>query len=307
MKTASRLEKILAAGHLAVTSECGPPRGSMPEKVREKAKYLEGIVDAINVTDNQTAMVRMSSLAASAIIKQQGLNPLFQVTSRDRNRLAIQADVIGAYALGIDTMLCLSGDHTKFGDHPMAMNVHDIDSMQMIQMIRDMRDKGIFQGGAELKGAPKMFIGAAANPFADPFELRVMRLAKKIAAGADFIQTQCIFNVEKFERWMEGVRDKGLHKQCYILAGVTPCKSLGAARYMAKKVPGMDVPQEIVDRMASVPKEKQAEEGVTICVETIERLKKVEGVAGFHIMAIEWEEIVKEICERAGLLPRPQV
>lgn len=307
MKTESRLEKILAAGHLAVTSECGPPRGAKPDEVIKKSKYLEGIVDAVNVTDNQTAMVRMSSLAASVIIKQQGLNPLFQVTCRDRNRLAMQADIIGAYAFGIDTMLCLSGDHTKFGDHPMAMNVHDIDSIQMIQMVKDMRDKEIFQGGAELKGAPKMFIGAAANPFADPFELRVMRLAKKIAAGADFIQTQCIFNVDKFEKWMEGVRKMGLHKKCYILAGVTPCKSLGAARYMAKRVPGMDVPQEVVDRMASVPKEKQAEEGVSICVETIERLKKVEGVAGFHIMAIEWEEKVEEICERAGLLPRPQV
>jgi methylenetetrahydrofolate reductase (NADPH) len=214
MKTESRLEKILAAGHLAVTSECGPPRGCQPAHLIEKAKYLEGIVDAVNVTDNQTAMVRMSSLAASFIIKQQGLNPLFQVTCRDRNRLAMQADIIGAYSMGIDTMLCLSGDHTKFGDHPMAMNVHDIDSIQMIQMVKDMRDKGIFQGGAEIKGAPKMFIGAAANPFADPFELRVMRLAKKIAAGADFIQTQCIFNVEKFERWMEGVREKGLHKKC---------------------------------------------------------------------------------------------
>ncbi len=307
MKTESKLEKILAAGHLAVTSECGPPRGAKFDEVVTKSKYLEGIVDAVNVTDNQTAMVRMSSLAASVIIKQQGLNPLFQVTCRDRNRLAMQADIIGAYAFGIDTMLCLSGDHTKFGDHPMAMNVHDIDSIQMIQMVRDMRDKGIFQGGAEIKGAPKMFIGAAANPFADPFELRVMRLAKKIAAGADFIQTQCIFNVDKFEKWMEGVRAKGLHKKCYILAGVTPCKSLGAARYMANRVPGMDVPKEIVDRMASVPKEKQAEEGVTICVETIERLKKIEGVAGFHIMAIEWEEKVEEICKRAGLLPRPQV
>ncbi len=307
MKTESRLEKILAAGHLAVTSECGPPRGCKPEDVVTKSKYLEGIVDAINVTDNQTAMVRMSSLAASAIIKQEGLNPLFQVTCRDRNRLAMQADIIGAYSLGIDTMLCLSGDHTKFGDHPQAANVHDIDSMQLIQMVKGMRDDGVFQGGAELKGAPKMFIGAAANPFADPFELRVMRLAKKIAAGADFIQTQCIFNVDKFEQWMEGVRAKGLHKKCYILAGVTPCKSLGAARYMSKRVPGMDVPQEIVDRMSSVPKEKQAEEGVNICIETIERLKKVEGVAGFHIMAIEWEEIVEEICERAGLLPRPQV
>lgn len=307
MKTESRLEKILAAGHLAVTSECGPPRGSNFDEVVKKSKFLEGIVDAVNVTDNQTAMVRMSSLAASIIIKQQGLNPLYQVTCRDRNRLAMQADILGAYAFGIDTMLCLSGDHTKFGDHAMAMNVHDIDSIQMIQMVKDMRDKGLFQGGADIKGPPKMFIGAAANPFADPFELRVMRLAKKIAAGADFIQTQCIFNVEKFEKWMEGVREKGLHKKCYILAGVTPCKSLGAARYMANRVPGMDVPQEIVDRMASVPKEKQAEEGVTICVETIERLKKIEGVAGFHIMAIEWEEKVEEICERAGLLPRPQV
>ncbi len=307
MRTESRLEKILAAGHLAVTSECGPPRGALPDKVREKGRYLEGIVDAINVTDNQTAMVRMSSLAASVILKQEGLNPLFQMVTRDRNRLAMQADIIGAYSLGIDTMLCLSGDHTKFGDHPMAMNVHDIDSIQLIQMVKAMRDEGKFQGGAEIKGPPRMFIGAAANPFADPFELRVLRLAKKINAGADFIQTQCIFNVEKFEKWMELVCARGLHKKCYILAGVTPIKSLGAARYMKSKVPGMDVPQEIVDRMASVPKEKQAEEGVTICVETIERLKKVEGVAGFHIMAIDWEEKVKEIVERAGLLPRPQV
>jgi methylenetetrahydrofolate reductase (NADPH) len=285
MRTESRLEKILAAGHFAVTSECGPPRGALPDKVREKGKYLEGIVDAINVTDNQTAMVRMSSLAASVLLKQEGLNPLFQMVTRDRNRLAMQADIIGAYSLGIDTMLCLSGDHTKFGDHPMAMNVHDIDSIQLIQMVKAMRDDGKFQGGAELKNPPKMFIGAAANPFADPFELRVLRLAKKINAGADFIQTQCIFNVEKFEKWMEGVCARGLHKKCYILAGVTPIKSLGAAKYMKTKVPGMDVPQEIVDRIAAVPKEKQAEEGINICIETILRLKKVEGVAGFHIMA----------------------
>ena len=211
-----------------------PPRGCKPEEVISKSKFLEGIVDAVNVTDNQTAMVRMSSLAASIIIKQQGLNPLFQVTCRDRNRLAMQADIIGAYSFGIDTMLCLSGDHTKFGDHAMAMNVHDIDSIQMIQMVKDMREKGIFQGGAEIKGAPKMFIGAAANPFADPFELRVMRLAKKIEAGADFIQTQCIFNVDKFEKWMEGVRAKGLHKKCYILAGVTPCKSFRGCKIYGK-------------------------------------------------------------------------
>ncbi len=308
MKTESNLEKILAAGHLAVTSECGPPRGALPEEVVKKGSYLKEIVDAVNITDNQTAMVRMSSFAASVITKQQGLHPLLQMVTRDRNRLAMQADIIGAYSLGIDTMLCLSGDHTKFGDHPMAANVHDIDSIQLIQMVKNMRDEGKFQGGADLKGPPpKMFIGAAANPFADPFELRVMRLAKKINAGADFIQTQCIFNVDKFEKWMEGVRARGLHEKCYILAGVTPIKSVGAARYMKNKVPGMDVPQEIVDRMASVPKEKQPEEGVDICLEIMERLKKVEGVAGFHIMAIEWEEKVEEIVKRAGLFPRPQV
>ncbi len=307
MKTESNLEKVLAAGHLAVTSECGPPRGAIAKELTDKAKFLEGVVDAVNVTDNQTAMVRMSSLAGSVLIKQQGMNPLLQVVTRDRNRLAIQADILGAYSLGIDTMLCLSGDHTKFGDHPMAANVHDIDSIQLIQMVKAMRDESKFQGGSDIKGAPKMFIGAAANPFADPFELRVMRLAKKIAAGVDFIQTQCIFNVEKFELWMEGVRKMGLHKKCYILAGVTPMKSVGAARYMKNRVPGMDVPADVVERMASVPKEKQPDEGVDICIETIERLKKVEGVAGFHIMAIEWEEKVEEIVRRAGLYPRPEI
>ncbi|MBE0583270.1 MAG: methylenetetrahydrofolate reductase [Desulfofustis sp.] len=307
MKTDSYLEKVLAAGHLAVTSECGPPRGATAASVQEKAKYLDGVVDAVNITDNQTAMVRMSSFAGSVLVRQQGMHPLLQMVTRDRNRLAMQADILGAYALGINTMLCLSGDHTKFGDHPMAMNVHDIDSIQLIQMVKKMRDEGKFQGGAEIKGAPKMFIGAAANPFADPFELRVMRLAKKIAAGADFIQTQCIFNIEKFERWMEGVRKMGLHKKCYILAGVTPMKSVGAARYMKNKVPGMDVPTELVERMASVEKEKQPDEGIAICVETIKHLKQVEGVAGFHIMAIDWEEKVEEIVKKAGLYPRPQV
>lgn len=307
MKTESNLEKVLAAGHLAVTSECGPPRGADAASVKEKAKYLDGVVDAVNITDNQTAMVRMSSFAGSVLVKQMGMDPLLQMVTRDRNRLAIQADVLGAYSLGIDTMLCLSGDHTKFGDHPMAANVHDIDSIQLIQMVKTMRDESKFQGGADIKGAPKMFIGAAANPFADPFELRVMRLAKKIAAGADFIQTQCIFNVEKFELWMEGVRKMGLHKKCYILAGITPMKSVGAAKYMKNRVPGMEVPAELVERMGSVPKEEQPEEGVKICIETIERLKKVEGVAGFHIMAIDWEEKVEEIVKRAGLYPRPQV
>jgi len=252
-------------------------------------------------------VVRVCSMASGYTAQQNGLEAIMQMTCRDRNRLAMQADIIGAYSLGINTMLCLSGDHTQFGDHPMAANVHDIDSIQLIQMVKTMRDEGKFQGGADIKGPPKMFIGAAANPFADPFELRVMRLAKKIAAGADFIQTQCIFNIEKFEKWMEGVRARGLHRKCYILAGVTPMKSVGAARYMKNKVPGMDVPAELVERMGAVPKEKQPEEGVNICIEIIERLKKIEGVAGIHIMAIDWEEKVKEIVERAGLFPRPQV
>jgi methylenetetrahydrofolate reductase (NADPH) len=305
MKTESVLEKVLASGQLAVTGECGPPRGVVPEKIREKAEMLKGFVDAVNVTDNQTAMVRMSSFAASLFIRQMGLHPLLQMVTRDRNRLAMQSDIIGAYAHGVNTMLCLSGDHPKFGDHPMAANVHDIDSIQAIQMVRKMRDAGTFQGGAAIENPPKMFIGAAANPFADPFELRVARLAKKVAAGVDFIQTQCIYNLDKFETWMAGVRDRGLHEKVYILAGITPIKTVGMARYMKTKVPGMDVPDEVVKRMAGVAKEKQAEEGIKICVESIQRLKEVKGVAGFHIMAIEWEQKVPEIVERAGLLPRP--
>jgi methylenetetrahydrofolate reductase (NADPH) len=175
----------------------------------------------------------------------------------------------------------------------------------MIQMVKKMRDEGLFQGGEKIDEPPQMFIGAAANPFADPFELRVARLAKKANAGVDFIQTQCIYNLDKFEKWMAGVRDRGLHEQVHIMAGITPMKSVGMARYMKKRVPGMDVPDELIKRMAGVPKDKQADEGIKICLESIERLKNVAGVRGFHLMAIEWEHKVGEIVERAGLLPRP--
>ncbi len=307
MKTDSVLEKILRSGKLGVTSEVGPPRGSDAEVIRKKGELLRGVVDAVNVTDNQTAMVRMSSLAACVHLKQMGLDPLLQMVTRDRNRLAMQADILGAYSHGVDNMLCLSGDHPKFGDHPMAANVHDIDSVQFIQMVKDMRDEGKFQGGDEITNPPKMFIGAAANPFADPFELRVARLAKKAAAGVDFVQTQCIYNIPKFKQWMKGVVDRGLHKKVFVLAGITPMKSAGMARYMKNKVPGMDVPQDLVKRMAGVDKKKAAAEGCTIAVEMMEELKEVEGVAGFHIMAIEWERKVPELVERAGLLPRPTV
>ena len=307
MKTESVLEKVFNSGQLAVTSECGPPRGALPEKVIEKAKMLEGYVDGINVTDNQTAMVRMSSLAACILIKQMGLDPIFQMVTRDRNRLAMQSDIIGAYSHGINTMLCLSGDHPHFGDHPMAANVYDLDSVQLVQTVRKMRDEGKFQGGDDILNPPKMFIGAAANPFADPFELRVARLAKKINAGVDFIQTQCIYNMAKFETWMQGVCDRGLDKKVHIMPGITPMKSVGMARYMKNRVPGMDVPDEIVKRLAGVSKKEQPQEGIKIAVEQIQRLKEVPGVHGFHIMAIEWEQKVPEIVEKAGLYPRPEI
>jgi methylenetetrahydrofolate reductase (NADPH) len=218
----------------------------------------------------------------------------------------MQSDILGAFSHGINTMLCLSGDHPIFGDHPMAANVYDLDSIQLVNMVKQMRDTGKFQGGDDILNPPKMFVGAAANPFADPFELRVARLAKKVKAGADFIQTQCIYNLDKFEQWMEMVRDRGLHEQVHILAGITPMKSAGMAKYMKNKVPGMDVPDELIKRLSGVPKEKQADEGIKISTESIERLKEVDGVHGFHIMAIEWEQKVPEIVEKAGLLPRPK-
>ncbi|MFZ1954813.1 MAG: methylenetetrahydrofolate reductase [Desulfobacterales bacterium] len=306
-KTPSKLEKILADGHLAVTSECGPPRGSDPEVIGEKASLLRDHVDAINVTDNQTSMTRMCSLAACIRLKLLGLEPVLQMVTRDRNRIAIQSDILGAASFDIHNILCLSGDHQSFGDCAQGQNVHDIDSMQLIQTVRRMRDDGKFLGGDDIKRPPQMFVGAAANPFADPYEIRVPRLAKKVAAGAEFIQTQCIYNLDKFEDWMRQAADRGLTEKVYILAGLTPMKSVGMARYMKNRVPGMDVPDDIVKRLADTPKEKQAEEGINICVEAIERLKAVKGVAGFHIMAIEWEEKVPEIVKRAGLFPRPSV
>jgi methylenetetrahydrofolate reductase (NADPH) len=275
--------------------------------IRKKCALLKNNADAFNITDNQTSVVRMSSIASSIVMMQEGLEPVMQMVCRDRNRIAIQSDILGGAALGIKNMLCLSGDHQKFGDHPQAKNVFDLDSIQLIQAVRNMRDEGKFIGGDEIKGAPKLFIGAAENPFADPFEIRVPRLAKKVAAGVEFIQTQCIFNVPKFREWMKGVVDRGLHEKVFILGGVTPCKSFGMAKYMANNVPGMDVPEELLKRMKDTPKEKQAEEGITIAVETIKQLQEMPGVAGVHLMAIEWEEKVGEMAEKAGLLPRPSV
>jgi methylenetetrahydrofolate reductase (NADPH) len=307
VKTPSKLEKILASGKMAVTSECGPPRGSDPDVIPHKAEKIRKHVDAINVTDNQTSMTRLCSLAACIRLKLMGVEPVLQMVTRDRNRIAIQSDILGAASFDINNILCLSGDHQSFGDCAQGQNVYDLDSMQLIQTVRHMRDEGKFLGGDPISRPPQMFVGAAENPFADPYEIRVPRLAKKIAAGVEFIQTQCIYNLDKFEDWMSKARDRGLTEQVYILAGVTPMKSAAMARYMKNKVPGMDVPEEVVKRLAGTPKEKQAEEGIKMCIESIQRLKEVKGLSGFHVMAIEWEEMVPEIVERAGLYPRPVV
>lgn len=305
MKSESNLEKVLKAGHFAFTGECGPPKGANVEHLLEKFQHLKGNVDAVNMTDNQTAVVRMSSLAASHLMIDEGLEPNFQMVCRDRNRLAITSDILGAYALGIRNMLCLSGDHQKFGNHPEAKNVHDIDSMQLIRLATMMRDEGKFLNGDDIDVPPRLFVGAACNPFADPFEYRVHRLATKINAGADFIQTQCIFNMDKFKEFMKRVVDMGLHEKCYILGGVTPMKSAGMANFMSKFVPGMDIPDSLKNRLKGVEKEQQPEEGIKYALEQIEEFKSMEGVAGVHLMAIEWEERVPEIAKRAGVLPRP--
>ena len=249
----------------------------------------------------------MSSLAACSILKGLGHEPVLQMVTRDRNRIALQSDVFGAYALGIRNVLCLTGDHQSFGNQKEASGVFDLDSIQLVKTVRDMREEGTIIGGAEIQVPPKMFIGAAENPFADPAEWRVVRLAKKVKAGADFIQTQCIFNISRFEQFMTRARDMGLTESVSILAGITPLKNAGMARYMSTKVAGMDIPEEIIKRISALPKEEQPQEGIKIAVETIERVKEIKGVAGVHLMAIEWEEKVPEILNAAGIAKRPKI
>ena len=307
-ETPSKLQKVIQAGHLAVTSEVGPPRSAEGSIIEEKGHLIKDYVDAINVTDNQTSVCRLCSLASCIRLKLMGLEPVLQMVTRDRNRIALQSDILGAASFGINNILCLTGDHQHFGDHANCINVFDLDSIQLIQTVKMMRDDGRLLGGHEFESKPQMFIGAAANPFAGPnVELRVARLAKKAAAGVQFIQTQCIYNMDTMKTFMKIMVDRGLHEKVAILAGITPMKNVGMARYMQKRVPGIDVPEEIVERLKGVPKEKQPEEGINIAIDQIEELKEVEGIRGFHIMAIEWEEKVPEIVERAGLYPRPKV
>jgi len=303
MKAGTHLERVLESGKFAVTAEAGPPKGTSAEVMQKKAELLRHCCDAVNVTDNQTAIVRMSSLAGCMLLKQRGVEPVMQMVVRDRNRLGLQADILGAVALGIGNILCLSGDHQKFGNHPTARGVFDIDSIQLIQTLKNMRDGKKFLSGEDISGEVPVFIGAAANPFADPFEFRVRRLAKKVKAGADFIQTQAVYDITKFAKWMEMASDRGLDKQVHILAGVIPIRSAGMARYMRDYVPGVSVPDEVVTRMEKA--ENAKEEGVRIILEIVEQLKEMPGVHGIHIMAVSWEDIVPEVVEKAGLMPRP--
>ncbi|NLG29044.1 MAG: methylenetetrahydrofolate reductase [Chloroflexi bacterium] len=306
MKSGSYLERVLASGAFAVTAELGPPKGPNLAVIDEKVALLRGVCDAVNITDNQTAIVRLSSVSACGALVHRGLEPVMQMTCRDRNRLAIQADLFGAVAMGVRNLLCLTGDHQVFGNHPGAKNVYDIDSVQLIAMVKRMRDEGLTLGGEPVDGPMPLFIGGAANPFGDPFEMRIIRLAKKVAAGADFIQTQCIFDLPRFAEWMKRVVDQGLHEKVAILAGVMPLKSAGAARYINENVAGISVPDSIIKRMQKASKGQAArDEGMRICAETIQAVREMQGVRGVHLMAVEWEAAIRPIVEMAGLLPRP--
>ena len=338
MKSGSNLEKVLEAGHFAVTAELGPPMSADGEEVLKKMEILRGAADAFNITDNQTAVVRLSSIAAAIMLRQGGMEPVMQMTTRDRNRIAIQADILGAAAFGIRNCLCIAGDHQSFSaagrlkGHATAKNVYDVDSIQLVAMLRKMRDEGLQQGGDPLAVAPRLFIGAAWTPMADPVEFRLVRLAKKAAAGADFIQTQGIYDIEHFAQVMEKVRGMGLHEKTAILGGVIVPKSAMMLKYMDSSVAGVQVPASLIKRMNAAKKAagdpkaaeaagdkkgakaikkqaaaNQAEEGKKIAVELIEQLKGIEGVRGVHLQAIEWEEAVPEIVRAAGLHPRPEM
>lgn len=301
----SHLASVLASGQFAVAAELSPPKGVNLESIARDAQTVRDYADAVNITDNQAASVRMASIPVAALLLGHGIDPVAQMTCRDRNRLAIQADLLGAAALGIRNLLCLSGDHGIWGDHPDAKSVYDLDSIHLIRMVRNMVDHGILDNGRLVSPPPGFFIGAAANPFAPPYDYRPLRLAKKVAAGARFVQTQLIYNVERFKTYMSHVRDLGLHDKVYVVAGVGPVKSSGQANFMANKVAGMEVPEEIVSRMTKTPKAAQPEEGIKICVEIIEQIRQIPGVAGIHIMAVRWAEAVPEIVTRTGLYPRP--
>ena len=300
----SNLQKVLEAGHFSVTSEIGPPMSANAEFVRHNAGGIAGLVDAANVTDCQAAVVRMSSVAASVLALREGVEPILQMTCRDRNRIAIQSDLLGAAALGLKNLLILSGDHQSVGNHQQSKNVYDIDSIQLIKAMKEHMDTGVFIGGSKSKMPAEFFLGATTNPFADPEEMQLIRLEKKINAGARFIQTQAIYNIERFNSWMDKVIKRGLHERAYILAGIVVNKSQKSIE-ITSTVPGMDIPGVFIERMQNA-EDKQAE-GLTIALELINDIRQINGISGLHIMAIGWDEIVPVILEKAGFLPRPKI
>lgn len=304
MKADSNLERALVEGRFVVTGELEPPKSADGDIVRKSARLLRDHVVAANITDNPTGVVRMSSIMCGILSLQEGMEPIVQLTCRDRNRMAMQSDALGSAALGIKNLLCLTGDHPTFGNHPQTKPVFDLDSIQATQMMRNMRDNKQFQNGEEMDVGPRLFIGAVENPFGNPLQFRSVRMAKKVRAGADFIQTQLVYNIERFKVWMAEVRDRGLHEQTYILAGVGPIRSARAAKFMRDNVPGMDVPDEIVGRMSGVDSKQARKEGTRICLEIIQQLREIEGVAGIHIMMAK-ESAVAQIIEDAGLNPMP--
>jgi methylenetetrahydrofolate reductase (NADPH) len=302
----------------------GPPQSADPEVIREKAGYLKGYVDSVNITDCQTAVVRMSSMSVGVLLMEMGIEPNMQMTCRDRNRIAIQSDILGGVALGIRNCLCIAGDHQSFGaagklrGHTGAKNVYDVDSIQLLSILKKMRDEGLQEGGDPLEAPMKLFIGAAWTPMGDPVDFRVTRLAKKVAAGADFIQTQGIYDVKQFAETMKEVRNRGLHEKTAILAGVIVPKSAGMLRYMNSSVAGVSVPDALIKRFPKTKKDaskaekkearlKSEEAGKKIAIELIEQCREIEGVRGVHIQAIEWEKAVPDIAQGAGLLPRPTI
>lgn len=307
MKAETNLQKILARGEFAVTCEYDPPRGVDVDLILKNAAQLKGKVDAVNVNDNPTAKVRMSSWALSKMLLDVGLEPIFQMTTRDRNRIALQSDLLGASALGIQNVLCLTGDHPARGDHPQAKKVFDLDSIQWIAAVREIRDNGCLMNAKKISGSPRFFVGGVANPFVQSLELHIIRLEKKIAAGAEFIQTQPVLEMEPFKKWLNQAKDQGLTDQCPVIAGVIALKSVKMAQYLRNTVPGIMTPDTVMDRLGAVAEEQQQEEGMKICIENIEEIKQTKGARGVHIIAIGCEEKLPEIIERAGLLPRPNI
>ncbi len=321
MKSGSNLEKVIASGNPAVTAELGPPMSADGHEVRKKAKLLKGFCDAANVTDCQTAVVRISSIAAAAIALQEGLEPVMQMTCRDRNRIAMQADLLGGAALGLKNCLCIAGDHQKFSaagrlkGHPGAKNVYDVDTCQLVGILKKMRDEGKQEGGDPLEVAPKFFIGASWTPMADPIDFRPVNLMKKVNAGADFIQTQGIYDIEGFRVQMAKIVNMGLHERTAVLGGIIVPRSAMMLKYMDSSVAGVSVPKSLIDRMNKAKeaagddkkkaRELQEAEGIRITIELIHQVLETPGVKGVHIQAIEWESAIEGIVKAAGLYPRP--